>query len=54
MDQDTYNNWKKIKEFMEEKGTTDNDFYKRAVEIVKTKKDNFNYNDISLNDRRTT
>lgn len=41
MDQETYNNWKKIKEKMEERGTTDNHFYKRAVEIMITKKDPF-------------
>jgi hypothetical protein len=39
MDQHTYDNWKKIKEIMEEKGTTDNKFYKRAAEIVITRKD---------------
>jgi len=50
MDQETYNNWKKIKEMMEEKGTTNNNFYKRAVEIMITKKDPFtNF----LNDRKT-
>lgn len=50
MDQETYNNWKKIKEVMEEKGTTNNPFYKRAVEIVITKVDKFNYNDITKNE----
>lgn len=39
MDQETYDNWKKIKELMEEKGTTNNIFYKRAVEIMITRKD---------------
>jgi hypothetical protein len=39
MDQDTFNNWKKIKSIMEERGTTENQFYKRAVVIVKTGKD---------------
>jgi hypothetical protein len=39
MDQHTYENWKKIKKVMEEKGTIDNQFYKRAVEIVLTKRD---------------
>ena len=34
-----YNNWVKIKEMYEESGNTNNVFYKRAVEIVKTKKD---------------
>ena len=41
MDQETYNNWKRIKEVMEERGTTSNPFYKRAVEIVITKRDPF-------------
>lgn len=50
MDQHTYENWKKIKEIMEEKGTTNNPFYKRAVAIVITKKDNFNYKNITSND----
>lgn len=49
MDQDTYDNWKKIKELMEEKGTTNNNFYKRAVEIMITRKDPFNN---MLNDRK--
>lgn len=39
MDQNTYDNWKKIKERMEEQGNTDNMFYKRAVEIMITRKD---------------
>lgn len=29
-------NWKKIKETMEASGNTDNMFYKRAIEIVRT------------------
>lgn len=41
MDQHTYDNWKRIKEIMEEKGTTENNFYKRAIEIMKTRKDPF-------------
>jgi len=32
-------NWLKIKEVMEEKGTTDNFFYKRACAIVSGKPD---------------
>ncbi len=32
-------NWLKIKETMEEKGTTDNFFYKRACAIVSGKPD---------------
>ena len=39
MDQHTYNNWVKIKETFEESGNADNMFYKRAVVIVKTRKD---------------
>ena len=32
-------NWKKIKEVMETTGKTDNMFYKRAIEILRTGKD---------------
>lgn len=32
-------NWKKIKEAMEASGKTDNMFYKRSLEILKTGKD---------------
>lgn len=32
-------NWKKIKEVMEETGKTDNMFYKRAVEILRSGND---------------
>jgi hypothetical protein len=39
MDDHTYQNWVKIKETFEESGNTNNMFYKRAVQIVKTKKD---------------
>jgi hypothetical protein len=39
MDQRTYDNWVKIKQTFEESGNTDNMFYTRAVEIVKTKRD---------------
>ena len=39
MDDHTYNNWVKIKETFEASENTDNMFYKRACEIVKTKKD---------------
>jgi hypothetical protein len=39
MDQHTYNNWVRIKETFECSGNTNNMYYKRAVEIVKTKKD---------------
>jgi hypothetical protein len=42
MDKNTYDNWKKIKEVMEQKGTTDNYFYKRAVAIIKTGRDPMN------------
>ena len=39
MDQRTFQNWVRIKEAMEESGNTQNMFYKRACEIVKTRKD---------------
>lgn len=39
MDDHTYNNWVRIKSTFEASGNTDNMFYKRACEIVKTKKD---------------
>lgn len=39
MDDHTYKNWQKIKETFESSGNIDNMFYKRACEIVKTKKD---------------
>jgi hypothetical protein len=39
MDQRTYENWLKIKATFEASGNTDNMFYKRAVEISKTRKD---------------
>jgi hypothetical protein len=39
MDDHTYQNWVKIKETFEESGNTNNMFYKRAVEIIKTRKD---------------
>jgi len=39
MDTHTYENWKKIKEVMEESGNIDNMFYKRACEIMKTGRD---------------
>lgn len=39
MDQHTYDNWVKIKETFEKSGNTNNMFYTRAVEIVKTKRD---------------
>ena len=39
MDQRTYDNWVKIKDMFETSENTDNMFYKRAVEIVKTRKD---------------
>jgi hypothetical protein len=39
MDDHTYQNWVKIKETFEESGNTANMFYKRAVEIIKTRKD---------------
>jgi hypothetical protein len=39
MDSHTYDNWVKIKETSEKSGNLENMFYKRACEIVKTKKD---------------
>ena len=39
MDQHTYDNWVKIKETFEASGNTNNMFYKRAIEIVKTRRD---------------
>jgi len=39
MDQHTYDNWVKIKATFEESGNTDNMFYKRACEVVKTRQD---------------
>lgn len=39
MDNHTYNNWVKIKETFEQSGNTNNMFYKRACEIIKTKVD---------------
>jgi hypothetical protein len=39
MDQHTYDNWVKIKETFEESDNTNNMFYKRAIEIIKTRKD---------------
>jgi len=39
MDDHTYNNWVKVKATFEASGNIDNIFYKRACEIVKTKKD---------------
>jgi hypothetical protein len=39
MDDHTYQNWVKIKETFEESGNTNNMFYKRACDIVKTKRD---------------
>ena len=39
MDDHTYQNWVKIKETFESSGNIENMFYKRAVEIVKTKRD---------------
>ena len=39
MDKHTFENWKKIKELMEQQGRTDTFFYKRAVAILAGKKD---------------
>jgi hypothetical protein len=39
MDDHTYQNWVKIKTTFEASGNTDNMFYRRACEIIKTKRD---------------
>jgi hypothetical protein len=39
MDDHTFANWVKIKETFEKSGNTNNMFYQRACEIVKTKRD---------------
>lgn len=39
MDQHTYNNWVRIKESMEASGSTNNMFYKRACEIIRSGRD---------------
>lgn len=39
MDQRTLENWVRIKETMEKSGNTQNMFYKRACEILRTGKD---------------
>jgi hypothetical protein len=39
MDAHTHENWVKIKKSFEASGNTNNHFYKRACEIVKTGKD---------------
>jgi hypothetical protein len=39
MTEDERANWQRIKDVMEEKGTTDNFFYKRAVAIIDGKDD---------------
>lgn len=39
MDQHTYDNWIRIKEIFEKSGNTNNMFYRRACEIIKSKKD---------------
>jgi hypothetical protein len=39
MDSHTYDNWVKIKQTFEKSGNTNNMFYTRACEIVKTKLD---------------
>lgn len=39
MDDRTYENWKKIKDVMEESNNTNNQFYRRACEIMRTKVD---------------
>lgn len=39
MDEHTYNNWVRIKEAFDASGNTNNMFYRRACEILKTRKD---------------
>jgi hypothetical protein len=39
MSEDERANWQRIKDVMEEKGTTDNFFYKRAVAILEGRED---------------
>jgi hypothetical protein len=39
MSEDERDNWQRIKDVMEEKGTTDNFFYKRAVAILEGRED---------------
>jgi hypothetical protein len=39
MDDNTFANWIKIKETFEKSGNTNNMFYKRACEVIRTKKD---------------
>ena len=39
MDQHIYDNWIKIKKTFEKSGNTNNMFYRRACEIIKSKKD---------------
>lgn len=39
MDDHTYNNWVRIKASFEESGNTNNMYYARACEIVRTKRD---------------
>lgn len=39
MDQHEIKNWQKIKDAMEESGNTNNMFYKRALEILRTGND---------------
>lgn len=41
MDNNTYQNWLKVKEGLEKSGNTNNDYYKRSCVIVNTKKDPF-------------
>lgn len=39
MDEQSFKNWVKIKETFEKSGNTNNMYYQRACEIVRTKKD---------------
>jgi hypothetical protein len=41
MDPDTLNNWRKIRDYMERVGKTDNHYYRRAVAILQGRPDPF-------------
>jgi hypothetical protein len=45
LDQQTRDNWLKIKQALEAAGKTDNHYYKRAVEITRGKSDPFDKDD---------
>lgn len=45
MDQQTRDNWLKVKQALEAAGKTDNHYYRRAVEIARGKTDPFDKED---------